>query len=297
MDDFNYIKQKLAAFIRRFYMNELLKGAILFFSIWLLYLIVILLIEYFLWLSPLYRTLLFWIFIGVSFYLLYRFVAIPILKLLNLSKGIDMLEASKIIGKHFPEVNDKLLNVLQLQKSSDQSDLLLAGIAQKSRELKPIPFKLAINFRSNLKYLKYAAIPILIIMIILITGNISVFSESYSRVVHYQTAYQPPAPFSFYINEQDLSVEEGKNLEIKVRVDGKIIPEFVNIHFNDQDYLMKQKQPGIFSFQFEGLQEDIDFYLSANDVESLPYHIDVIEVPESYRFRNAIAISKISKYK
>ena len=203
-----------------------------------------------------------------------------------------MLEASKIIGKHFPEVNDKLLNVLQLQKSSDQSDLLLAGIAQKSRELKPIPFKLAINFRSNLKYLKYAAIPILIIMIILISGNISVFSESYSRVVHYQTAYQPPAPFSFYINEQDLSVEEGKNLEIKVRVDGKIIPEFVNIHFNDQDYLMKQKQPGIFSFQFEGLQEGIDFNLTANDVSSIPYHIEVIEVPKLTDFEMQLQYPK-----
>jgi len=292
MDDFNYIKQKLAAFIRRFYMNELLKGAILFFSIWLLYLIIILLIEYFLWLSPLNRTLLFWIFIGVSLFLLYRFVAIPILKLFNLSKGIDMVEASKIIGKHFPEVNDKLLNVLQLQNSTDQSDLLLAGIAQKSKELKPIPFKLAVNFRSNLKYLKYAAFPVLIILIILITGNISVFSDSYSRVVHYQTAYQPPAPFSFFVNENELRVEQGRDLEIKVRVDGKLVPETVSIHFNDQDYLLKSLEAGVFTFQFEGLQEDVDFYLSANDVESLPYHIDIIEVPVLLDFEMQLVYPK-----
>jgi hypothetical protein len=142
MEDFNYIKEQLAAFTRKYYLNELLKGAILFFSIWLLYFLLILFIEHFLWLSPPNRSILFWVFIAVSAALLIRFIFFPLAKLFKHSGGINELEASRIIGKHFPEVNDKLLNVLQLQQSGEESDLLLAGIAQKSRELKPIPLRL-----------------------------------------------------------------------------------------------------------------------------------------------------------
>jgi hypothetical protein len=178
MEEFSVIKQKLTAFIRRYYLNKLLKGSILFFSVWLLYSIIILLIEYFLWLAPPYRSLLFWGFILFSSLLFFRFILWPLAKLFKLSKGLDLTAASILIGKHFPEVNDKLLNVLQLENSSEQSDLLLASISQKSKELSPVPFKTAVNFNTSLKYLKYAAFPVLIILAIIFTGNSSNFSET-----------------------------------------------------------------------------------------------------------------------
>ena len=50
MSTFGIIQQKLEQFIKKYYTNELIKGAILFFAIGLLYLLVTLLVEYFLWL-------------------------------------------------------------------------------------------------------------------------------------------------------------------------------------------------------------------------------------------------------
>ena len=135
--------------------NELIKGTILFLSLGFLYLFFTLFIEYFLWLKPTARTLLFWIFILVESYLLFRFILTPIFKLIGLKKGISFTESSKIIGTHFTEVGDKLINILQLKEASNQSDLLLASIEQKSQELQPIPFAKAVNFSTNTKYLKY----------------------------------------------------------------------------------------------------------------------------------------------
>jgi len=284
MEEFNVIKQKLSAFIRRYYLNELLKGAILFFSVWMLYSILILLIEYFLWLSPPYRSLLFWIFILFSAVLFFRFILWPLAKLFKLSKGLDLKDASILIGKHFPEVNDKLLNVLQLEKSSNQSDLLLASISQKSQELRPVPFKTAVNFNTSLKYLKYAAFPILIILAIIFTGNSSIFSESFTRVVHYNTAYEPPAPFSFIINANELVVEEGKDLDLEVLTIGNVIPETVAIHFNDEEYYLKNSSLNSFQYSFEGLKEDVEFFLTANKVSSRAYKIRVIQVPKLLDF-------------
>jgi len=284
MDDFNFIKQKLAAFIRKFYKNELLKGAILFFSFWLLYLILNLLIEYFFWLSPINRSILFWIFIAVSLGLLFKFILIPLSRLLKLSKGVDQVDASKIIGRHFPEVNDKLLNVLQLQNSPDQSELLLASIAQKSKELKPIPFKLAVNFKTSLRALKYATFPVIIILAVLLTGNSSIFSESYTRVVHYKTAYEPPAPFSFMLKNDVFKVEEGSDLLLEVETKGDIVPETVEIHYNNETYYLRSTASNLFQYNFQGIKNDVNFYLSGNGVTSRTYQIEVIQVPKLVDF-------------
>ena len=122
MSNFETIKSKIEQFIKRYYTNELLKGAILFFAIGLLYLIVTLFVEYVLWLNPTARTILFWAFVVVELSLFIKFIAIPLTHLFKLRKGINHETASKLIGNHFPEVNDKLLNILQLNQNPTQSD-------------------------------------------------------------------------------------------------------------------------------------------------------------------------------
>jgi len=122
-------------FIKKFYTNELIKGVILFIGLGLLYFIFTLLIEYFLWLSTFGRTILFWLFVGVESFLLIRFIAFPLFKLFKLQQGINYQQASAIIGNHFSEVQDKLLNFLQLANQSQTSELLAASIEQKAASL------------------------------------------------------------------------------------------------------------------------------------------------------------------
>ena len=156
------ITTKLTLFIRKFYTNKLLKGSLLFISIGLLYFIFTILVEYFLWLKPAYRTVLFWLFIIVELTLLFQFIILPLFYLFGFKKGITYKESAKIIGNHFPEVQDKLTNLLQLQDTSNTSELVLASIDQKTSELSPIHFKTAINFTHNLKYVIYVALPLLV---------------------------------------------------------------------------------------------------------------------------------------
>ena len=284
MSNFKTIQLKLEQFIGRYYTNELIKGTILFFAAGLLYFIITLFIEYLMWLSPTGRTILFWLFIGVEAALFLKFIAIPLAKLLKLKKGIDNQIASRIIGNHFPEVSDKLLNVLQLNENKKQTELLLASIEQKSAEIKPVPFKLAINFKKNRKYLKYAAIPILILALSYVSGKFEWFSDSYERVVNYQTAYEPPAPFQFYIQNDELKAIENKDLSLLIRVQGEIIPEDVQITFNRETYFLKQLAPGEFEYVFSQPKSDIDFNLFSNNVNSKTYSLEVIEVPTLLSF-------------
>ena len=68
-------------------------------------------------------------------------------------------------------------------------------------------------------------------MIIIAFGRFDLFSDSYKRVVNYQTYYEPPAPFFFQLTNTNLKVEEGQSLDIEVSTAGEILPEQAKIHF------------------------------------------------------------------
>ncbi|SHI67826.1 hypothetical protein SAMN04488096_103282 [Mesonia phycicola] len=286
MNNYQLIKHKLEAFIRKYYLNELVKGAILFFAIGFLYFLLTVSFEYFFWLNTLGRKILFWLFVGVEVALFGRFILYPLAKLFKISKGINYEQASKIIGNHFPEVNDKLLNILQLHKNANTTDseLLLASINQKSLELKPVPFQIAVNFKSNLKYVKYAIIPVFIFIAIYISGNSTMFSESYTRVVNYEQAYEPPAPFSFQLDENLLQIKENESLRLRFYTNGTVIPENASIHYQGETYFLEKISPGVFEYTFDRITENTDFYLSSNNVTSRNYQIEVINVPTLINF-------------
>ena len=279
MNNFNNIQHKLQEFIKKYYTNELIKGILLFFSLGLLYFIFTLLVEHFLWLKPLSRTLLFWLFILVELALIFNYIVIPIFKIYGIKKGISDVEASKIIGKHFPEIKDKLLNVLQLKSMQYNSELIEASIQQKSNEFKLIPFKKAVDFSSNKKYIKYALLPILIWVLVYVTGNVTIFNNSFSRVVHYKTAYQPPAPFEFKVLNQSLNVVEATEFSLQIETIGSVIPEDAIIHFNNQNYYLENIGLGKFQYSFSNVKNPINFYIEANGVVSQEYSLNVIATP------------------
>lgn len=284
MNNFNKIQSKLEQFISKYYTNELIKGVLLFFSIGLLYFLFTLLLEHFLWLSSSARTILFWLFVMVELSLFIFFILLPLAKLFKLKKGINYKEASTIIGNHFPEVNDKLINVLQLKEANNSSELLLASIDQKSEDLTPIPFKLAINFKKNYKYLKYAALPIAIVLFSALFGKLNWFSDSYTRVLNYETAYEAPAPFSFYVLNESLKTIENKAFRLLVSTQGDVVPEDVKIAFNNQTYFLQQRSSGNFEYVFEQPLQNINFSLSGSGITSKPYTLNVIEVPKLLSF-------------
>ena len=279
MKNFNHIAAKLQVFIQKFYLNKLLKGAILFVAAGLLYFITVVSLEYFLWLNSAGRTILFGLFLIVEISLFIIFVLFPITQLLRISKGISQVEASKIIGNHFPEVQDKLLNLIQLKKSEQQTDLLLASIEQRSKELRPIKFSSAVNFKNNLKYFKYALFPIILILLLFLTGKSELLKDGYTRMVHYEKEYTAPAPFSFVVLNDSLSTYENLDLKLKVSTLGKIIPASASIQVDGLDFYLKSTGPGEFEYTFKKLDKNRSFRLFSNGIWSKTYKIEVISVP------------------
>ena len=241
-------------------------------------------VEYFLWLKPTARTILFWSFIAVELFLLLRFILFPLFKLFKLQKGIDYNEASKIIGNHFSEVGDKLTNFLQLSQDKNKSELLLASIDQKANTLQPIPFSNAVNFGKNKKYLPLAIIPILFFAFFYISGNSNLITQSLNRVVNYKQQFLPPAPFEFQLLNSNLQTEQNKDFLVKVKTVGKIVPENAMIFIGNESYFMEKINADEFQFVIPKLNENIEFHFEANEVSSHDYELKVITVPSIANF-------------
>lgn len=279
MSSINLIYNKLEGFIKKYYTNQLIKGIIFFIGIGLLYFLVTLFIEYFLWLKPTGRTILFWLFVLFQLFLFLRFICFPLFKLFKIQKGIGYKEASQIIGNHFSEVNDKLTNFLQLADNSEKSELLLASIEQKADNLNPVPFTNAVDFKKSYKYLPLAIIPILLFLLFFISGNSNVITDSMNRVVNYSERYSPPAPFEFLVQNSELKVNEGEDFILNVKVQGKAIPEQVMIVLGNESYFLENIGVGEFQYRFSKPTKNTGFYIQANQVSSKDYTLEVIEVP------------------
>ena len=170
LNHFDEIKSKLEGFIRRYYISALIKGAMLFFGFGLLYAFFWIIIESFFWFSTTARTIVFWSLISFETILFIKFLLIPFLSYLRIRSGIDYHDASKIIGDFFPEIKDKLLNAIQLN-NQPQTEFVIASIQQKTAEFKFSSFKKAVRFKENLKYLKYAILPVFVILAVYTSGG------------------------------------------------------------------------------------------------------------------------------
>jgi len=216
----------------------------------------------------------------IELILLFRFILIPIFKLIGIRKGISDAEASKIIGKHFTEVDDKLLNIIQLKSIDSKNELLVASIEQKSKELTPISFKKAVIFKSNTVYLKYLFVPLFIWFLVWITGNNSVFTQSLNRVVHHQTAFEAPAPFYFEIMNEQLETVENESFRLVFKTIGELVPENVRIVYGGNSYYATPGEDGLLTYVFEFPEKDISFYMEGNSVNSKSYELKVLSAPK-----------------
>lgn len=273
------LKQKLEAFIRKYHLNDILRGTILFVSIGILYFLLTLLIEYFLWLPSVGRMILFWSFIVVEVALLYRWILLPLSKLLKLRKGISYENAAILIGNHFPEVSDKLLNALQLQKVEEPSELLFASIEQKTEEMKAISFEKAVSYTSNKKYLPYFVLPLLVFAMSYLVADTNWFGSSYKRVSNYNIAYVPPAPYSFQLLNNALQVVENQSFDLSFSIEGDRVPEEVKLIIEEETHYLEADTEGIYHFPITAGSSDLIFSIIGNNKVRQDFVLKVLPKP------------------
>jgi hypothetical protein len=247
----------------------------------LIYLSVVLL-EYFGRFSSSIRAVLLYTFIGVALFLFVRYILIPLFKLFNFGQTITHEQASGIIGKHFPDVDDRLLNTLQLHNdynTGSQSELLSATIEQRAEGLSVVPFSNAVDITDNKKYLIFL-LPILLVFGILLVSKPTVVTSSTDRLVNYTEEFIIEAPFQFNIDETKLFVVEGEDFDLSVKLKGNDIPEKVFVKSSDGNFLLNKEAKSDFSYEFIAVKENLSFTVNGAGFSSKNYELVVLKKPE-----------------
>jgi hypothetical protein len=286
------LKENIKKFKRKYYLNLTIKGVLLATSLVVSAFVLLNAIEYFAQMNSTGRTVFFFTYFAVSGTAVYVLMIHPALKMLSEARQLSDEEAALLIGKHFPSVSDKLLNTLQLLKlnGEKQSDLISAGIHQKSELLATTDFSSAIDLKENRKYLRFIIPPFLIgIGILLFVPQL--FTESTPRLLQYDKEFVPKAPFEFKIENDSLQTFKNEDFELQLKIEGNAIPSAVYLLTADGRKLrMAQKSSNKFSYNFTKIQKSIQFHFEASGFRSQKeYLLDVVSRPQLKNFTLALA--------
>ncbi len=276
MNSYDLLIQRLDQFTRKFYLNKIIRGALYTASIVLALFLLFNLLEYYFYFDKGIRKVFFFSFLGVSIVSLAYFIMSPLLKYFRLGNTLSHEKAANIIGEHFGDVKDRLLNILQLKtQGSQNNELINASIEQKINNIKLIPFKSAIDLKANKKYVKYALPPFLLLLFILFAAP-SLISDSTHRIINNDIEFERAAPFHFTVQNNVLDVLEGEDFPLNIKVDGNTLPDEAFIDLGDFQYKLAKEDLDRYSFVFKNIQKNQEFSIFSGPYSSKKYTLNML---------------------
>ncbi len=279
MSAFDRLISQIDAFIRKFYKNQLVKGLLLFVGVLVFSYLFVITLEYFGRFNSVVRGLLLFSFLGVNAFILGKYIIVPTLRLKSYGQRIDRYQASKIIGRFFPNISDRLLNTLQLSDQMDQNsadyELLNASVQQRSSSMSAIPFAEAIDLGENRKYLAWV-LPVVLVLFVIGVFSPSLLTQGTERVVNFTSVYEVPAPFEFRLLTEENTIEEGADYMFEVELTGNSLPEKVYVRSEQGRFLLNKTAKNKFQGRLSQLQDNTVFSFEANGFNSDEYNVEVI---------------------
>ncbi|MFA5972103.1 MAG: hypothetical protein WC780_07120 [Lentimicrobiaceae bacterium] len=274
--------RKIDEFIRKYYKNQLIRGLLYSLAALGAYYILIVLLEYISWFNIGIRSILFYTFVATAAFIITRFIVIPVSHIIRLGRIINHEQAAQIIGKHFGEVKDVLLNTLQLhqleQNTNESNDLIRASIDQKIKHLQPVPFADAVDLKKNRKYLPYALPPLIFVLAALLISPSLILAPS-QRIINHNVVFERPAPFSIRILNDKLQAVQQDDFTVKVKIEGDEIPAQLYIRSSQANYVMEKESNVLYSYTFRNLQQNTPFLITADKYNSKEYIIKILPKP------------------
>ncbi len=286
-ENFNILVNKLNLFRYKYYIFNLIKGILLTLFFLLILFTGFSLAEYFIYFSTEIRKTLFFGFLVFGIFLSLHFIFVPLLKLSGILKPLDFKSSSGIIQKHFGEIKDKLLNIIELSEIQDSTyshELVYASIDQKINELSIFNFSQAVQFKNLRTILSYFFVSLLITASVFFI-NKSIFTTASKRIINYNTQFSKPAPYTFLLINKELKAKKGDSFKIMMESEGDEYPQSVYINIEGNNYLMKKTSAGSFEYEIVSVINPVNFYFTDLKYESPRYKLELLPKPGIINFQ------------
>jgi len=233
------------------------------------------------------RTILFFLF---SVFVLIVFVVSlvhPFFRFRMQIKEDKYLKSARKVGEKFPQIKDKLVNILQLDFSKDKEEyfsnsLIEAAIESIEGETSTFKFEESVNQERINNPAKYFVFSVLfyVLCFFLLSG----FSSASYRILNFTEEFLPPAKFYFDVKPGNGKITKGENFDIKIRIIGYELNKVVINHGQSESEYVETKQitadsNGVFQHTFVNPLRDFTYFISADGVRSKKYEVQVVNRP------------------
>lgn len=267
---------KIERFVRKYYLNRLIRGVLVGAALWILFYLVMNTLEYFSWFNSKVRLVLLAVFLLGSAVVLGVYFIVPLVNLLRYRKKMSLEQAALLIGRFFPDVDDKLLNTLQLSSSADagSQQLLEATIEQRTAQLAPLRFTDAVDLKGNRKYsCLFLALLVLLVLLAVFLPKFAV--QPAQRILHYQQHYERPLPYSVTLQQTSIEVRQGADVSFSIHVEGSQIPDAFYVKGGLGQQLFDKVSVNDFTHVFKNVVHGFSFQVMGGDYVSPPIEVTV----------------------
>lgn len=283
-DNQHNIDTKIHQFKVKFIKKKLLEGSVLFVGIIIVVYLTISGIEAVGRFNSLGRGLLLGSFIIICFSLLYLRVIKPLGQFFRAEAAVADEDAAVNIGNYFPELGDKLLNYIQLSSTifADNS-LAKASLDQRAGEMGAYSFTEAVSYNTEKRNLIRYILPIVAILILLVSLFPTSFIGSSKRIVQFNKAFVPQAPFTFDLSE-NLIAFRNENYLLSVNLKGEALPQEAYLVSDGRKTKLQTAGIGSFELLFSNIRSSRTFYIEAASFKSKEFTLEVVDRPSLSNF-------------
>ncbi len=224
----------------------------------------------------------------------FAYAAIPWLRSLGVLPGDPLLTVARRIGVAFPDLRDRLVNILQLGPERPDAgwvspELSAEAVRQLHDQLDSVDLTSAVDQRPARQWRMRGLVVGSLVLLLTASFPITLGGALW-RLVMFTTPFTPPPDYLFEVIPGNIEVVKGANLDVHVVVRTSR-GEFVNRRLpvelarrieGQRSYdrvAMTRDSSGMYRSTLSDLRFTTEYAVSIDDLASVHYRIDVVDRP------------------
>ncbi|MCI0706517.1 MAG: hypothetical protein L0Y80_03410, partial [Ignavibacteriae bacterium] len=271
-------------------------SALIFASTFLLALTFLSLLEIVGHFSSTVRTVLALLFGAIALALLAWYVVRPLLRLVGILPTWDNFTVAKKVGGRFPNVLDRMLNLLQLHREMDSGkslyspELVDASFQDLQHNVTGLDFATTADRSPVGRAAQWFALTVVGVALLGMGLSSSLYGAA-DRLVHFTAEYTQPAKYSFEVLPGNDEVVKGSDVEILVNVtaqESSGIPSSGlrlatrlegQAKFDDIAMRADSDTPDMFRATLAGIRGSTEYFVHLDDAQSDMFQLTVLDRP------------------
>jgi len=256
--------------------------------------------------SIFFRTVIFLAGSAVIFILGGWLIVVPVLRWVNVLQSISEKEIAARVGERFPEIKDRLWNILDIFREHNAGDnethgfrpeyspeLIDASFADLQKAAAQLRFTDVVSYGAVRKAGRNLAIAGASIILLFAVPQFDLFPAAY-RLFHFQTEFRLPPAFTFLVRPGNTEIVKGESVPVSVALienmgttsglhrslPGRIMLSIRQADMSsDEQIEIHADSSRQFYYTLASIRQSAEYFMEAEGVQSPRYTISVIDRP------------------